>query len=142
MALGMALPPGVSAQQRDTVVGLVGELDNLVPGFSRLAVSGHVRAAALFVDLVRLNAEWQTQAAEAARKASVTASAIAEATSRDGVLQRVASTLVAGERTGEARAVAESIGTAWSRSRALAGPCCRARQSRECGSGEEGRGPG
>lgn len=49
----------VSAQPRDTViVGLVGEPDHIVPGFSRLAVAGHV-SGTLFVGLVGLNADWQ-----------------------------------------------------------------------------------
>jgi peptide/nickel transport system substrate-binding protein len=58
-ALGATLAPSASAQPRDTViVGLLGEPDHLVPGFSRLAVAGHVNAA-LFVGLVGLNVDLQ-----------------------------------------------------------------------------------
>jgi len=59
VALMAVLPKGVSAQQRDTVVvGLVGDPDHIVPGFSRLFVSGQV-SATLFVVLVEWNADWQ-----------------------------------------------------------------------------------
>lgn len=59
LALAVALTPAVSAQPRDSViVGLIGDPDHLVPGFSRLAVASHV-SAVLFVGLVGLNADWQ-----------------------------------------------------------------------------------
>lgn len=59
LALAAALTPAVSAQARDTViVGLIGDPDSLVPGFSRLAVAGHI-SPALFVGLVELNADWE-----------------------------------------------------------------------------------
>ncbi len=48
-----------AAQTRDTVVvGLVGEPDNVLPGFSRLVVTEYVTST-LFVGLVDLNAEWR-----------------------------------------------------------------------------------
>jgi peptide/nickel transport system substrate-binding protein len=46
-------------QPRDSVIiGLIGEPDHIVPGFSSLAVSGYV-SSTLFVGLVGLNADWQ-----------------------------------------------------------------------------------
>jgi hypothetical protein len=43
MLLLMTIASPISAQPRDTViVGLVGEPDHIVPGFSRLAVTGYV----------------------------------------------------------------------------------------------------
>jgi peptide/nickel transport system substrate-binding protein len=58
-ALGATLTATASAQPRDTViVGLLGEPDHLGPGFSQLAVAGHVNAA-LFVGLIGLNADLQ-----------------------------------------------------------------------------------
>lgn len=60
--LAAAWVPIASAQPRDTVVvGLIGDPDSIVPGFSRLAVAGHVNAA-LFVGLVGFNADWQPYA--------------------------------------------------------------------------------
>ncbi|MDR7519699.1 MAG: peptide ABC transporter substrate-binding protein [Armatimonadota bacterium] len=58
LLLMMVVQPA-SAQPRDTViVGLIGEPDHIVPGFSRLAVTGYVTST-LFVGLVDLNADWQ-----------------------------------------------------------------------------------
>lgn len=49
----------VSAQPENTVViGLIGESDSILPGFSRLVVSDWV-IGTLFVGLVDLNAEWR-----------------------------------------------------------------------------------
>jgi peptide/nickel transport system substrate-binding protein len=59
MLLLAMLRPLASAQPRDTVIiGLIGEPDHIVPGFSHLAVSEYV-SATLFVGLVDLNADWQ-----------------------------------------------------------------------------------
>jgi peptide/nickel transport system substrate-binding protein len=48
-----------AGQARDTVVvGLLGEPDNIVPGFSNLAISSSI-SAILFIDLVGINPDWQ-----------------------------------------------------------------------------------
>jgi peptide/nickel transport system substrate-binding protein len=59
LVVAATLAPVALAQAKDTViVGLIGDPDNIVPGFSRLAVAGHVRPA-LFVGLVEWNADWE-----------------------------------------------------------------------------------
>ncbi len=59
MALLTTATAPVSGQPQDTViVGLTGEPDSLLPGFSRLFVAAEV-SAALFVPLVDWNSDWQ-----------------------------------------------------------------------------------
>lgn len=58
-ALAATAAPIAHTQTRDTVVvGLIGDPDSLLPGFSRLAVAGQVNVA-LFVGLIGWNADRQ-----------------------------------------------------------------------------------